>query len=752
MIRRVAFGSLLLMTTSGLALAQTAADNPSSAPVAPTGKSSQSSDNLAEVVVTASKQSEDILKAPVSVSVVSPLQLQQAGVVGLEDLNSIVPSLHVADAGTYGSITFSMRGISNSDIYESAQSPIATYIDGVYVGRPDAMNGMLYDLDHIEVLKGPQGTLYGRNSTGGNVNILTAAPERKFDASVDVGYGNYNELQTRGMLNLPVTDTLAIRAAFAERTNNGTFDTLGSTARNYGVANQWSGRLSAKWDPSDKFVWNLVLEYYQNEGTPPMDILAGPNGQPADGLPVFRRKVNNVEEPGIDQQQFTMRSRMDWNVLDNVTLSYIAGYQYMAERTQGMVGGYSVARDTPFDSNQQEVDLNLQFGPVRSIFGGNYYVQQYDPDNDLDLFGANILLFVDDHLKTEAYGLFNQTTWDVTDSLRLTGGVRYSSERFVVSDYLADFCPISSFPPSQYGLVSLLYQQRGPLIYGNPVCQNVYGVAGGLSGGTNSDSAVTWKAALSYDWSNQTSSYATVSTGFKSGGLNLGVDLSPIYASYKPETVTNYEVGLKTRAFNNTLSLNTAFYLMDYNNIQINQLTDVNGKLSSTTTNAAGAKNYGSEIEWNWKLDPATKFGGYFNYVHATYSNYTNAIDALTNVLYPSLTGNTLPFAPRYSVEGRLEHEFVLPHGDIITPKATVYWQSQMYLRGFDEAIDKVPSYAKVDFNLNYTDPTGQWSLDGYVHNLTNAVIRNGQQVLAGEYLNSYDPPRLYGARLSWHY
>jgi iron complex outermembrane receptor protein len=280
----------------------------------------------------------------------------------------------------------------------------------------------------------------------------------------------------------------------------------------------------------------------------------------------------------------------------------------------------------------------------------------------------------------------------------------------------------------------------------------VYGVAGGLSGGTHSDSKVTWKVALAYDWSSQTSSYVTVSTGFKSGGLNLGVDLDPIFASYRPETVTNYEVGLKTRALDNTLSVNTALYLMDYTNIQINQLTDVNGKLSSTTTNAAGARNYGAEVEWNWRPDDGTRFGGYFNYIHATYSNYTNAIDALTNVLYPSLTGNTLPFAPRYSVEGHLEHDFLLPQGGKITPKATVYWQSKMYLRGFDNAIDKVPAYTKVDLNLHYADPTGRWSADAFVQNLTNKVIRSGEQVLAGEYLNSYDPPRMYGVRFSWHY
>jgi len=278
----------------------------------------QTDEPLEQIVVTASKRKETVLKAPVAVSLVSPERLQSAGALGIKDLNTIAPNTQIRTAGVFGATKISMRGISNADIFEMASPTVATYIDGVYVARTEGMNGLLQDLDRIEVLRGPQGTLYGRNSTGGNLNILTASPEQEFDAAADLALGNYSDVQARAMVNVPITDTLAVRGAFTFHRNDGYYNTRNTTARNYGAPEEQAGRVTFLWTPIENFSWRLAVENYRNNGTPDMDIPTGPNGKPSDGFPVFSRPVSNEQEAFFDIDNLMVRSRMDWQVSDDI--------------------------------------------------------------------------------------------------------------------------------------------------------------------------------------------------------------------------------------------------------------------------------------------------------------------------------------------------------------------------------------------------------------------------------------------------
>ena len=687
-----------------------------------------------------------------AVTAVTQARLQESGVVGLQDLNAVVPSLQVRSTGTIGAITFSIRGVSNADLFEFANPPVVTYVDGVPIGRPEALGSIILDIARIEVLRGPQGTLYGRNSTGGNVNILTAKPAQKFDASAEASYGNFNEVQAKAMLNVPLSSTLAIRAAVGLRKNNGLFDTAGTTVRNYGAADELAGRISALWEPSNAFQWHLVLEGYSTKGTPSLAILTDAKGAPVDGKrPYDPRPVDTLQEPAINGRTLSVRSRMDWKVSDEVNLSYVAGYQDVDLRPQTLLGFIPYYRDTPVQTTSHEINVSFDGGRFHNILGASYFHQVYGSNAAAALPTLNLLAFVTSKITTKSWGVFNQSTFDLTDNLRLIGGIRYTSDDVRITDAYQTFCAYSAFPTPQFPLRSLLKRQlQLPSL--SATCASNGSVFGGLNAGGRKSSSVTWRAGLSYDFSDTASGYATVSTGFKAAGINLGGGLSLASRQYEPEDVINYELGFKARMFDRRLSLNTALYYMNYTNIQVTQLLDLGGgNFANLTQNAAGAKNYGAEIEWDFAVTDRAKFSGFFNYIHATYSRYTNAIDDQNNATY-NATGNFLPYAPEFSAQVRYEHQIPLQNGGSITPKAAVYWQSRSFLRPVNLPIDRVPAYTKTDLTLSYNDPTGRFTLDGFVHNLENRTVRNGGFVFIGAYSSSFDLPRTYGARLSYKF
>ncbi len=208
---------------------------------------------LDEIVVTATKRSESLSKVSLAVSAFSQDDLTSAGVVGLADLASAAPNLEIKTLGFASAIQVTIRGITNSDFNPGASPAVATYIDGIYIARPQGLNGDLYDIARVEVLRGPQGTLYGRNATGGNINVVTADPVNSFGSAADVSFGNYNDAQVHGMLNLPITEDLAVRGAFSTHRSDGYFDSEGSISHDYGAADDYAGRLTVMWTPADFF-------------------------------------------------------------------------------------------------------------------------------------------------------------------------------------------------------------------------------------------------------------------------------------------------------------------------------------------------------------------------------------------------------------------------------------------------------------------------------------------------------------------
>lgn len=733
------------LVMAAIAVAHTAPvqaeDGPANSPVA----ADSSAAALNEIVVTASKRSEPLSKAPIAVSALSQDQLTSAGVVGLQDLTSAVPSVEMKMVAVNDSLEVTVRGITNNDFNPGGSPAVATYVDGIYLARTQGLNGDLFDVDRVEVLRGPQGTLYGRNSTGGSINVVSADPKDTFGASADVSYGNFNDVQTRAMINLPITDDLAVRGAFTTHRSDGYFNTEGTTSTNYGAADNYAGRLTGLWTPSSAFKWRLALEYSVTGGTPDLEFATGPNGRPIDGLPVFDRPVPSEPEPSNYIRNFMVRSRMDWQMTSNLSLSYLAGYEdlsysdlwALAGSDPAIVAGTLVEghRTGGDQSYSQELDLNFEWNGLKNIFGANYlYERERDFDDylgysiDTNYRGGTSL---GPTATDESWGIFDQATYTVVEGFRATAGVRYSSENKgnSLNGFGQEFCPLTV---SMATALSQMY---------TPGCS--FSAEAPVHG---SWSNTNWKAALEYDLAPGILTYASVTTGFKAGGLNIGGDITP--QAYSPEKVTSYELGLKGHFFDNRVTLYADGFYMDYTDLQVTQLSGV----ADITNNAAKAKIYGTEIEGQWQVTAKDHLNGFVDYLHATYSDYLNAVDEFTGNIFPSLSGNTLPNAPRYSAKLSYSHEFDLSNGSTLTPSGSVYYQSVSYLREFDLPIDTVNAYTKTSLGLGWADPTHRWNVDAYVNNLENSVVRDGSITAFGLYWSTYDPPRTYGLRIGYKY
>lgn len=699
--------------------------------------------DLAEIVVTALKRSEPLSKAPLAVSALSQNELSAAGVVGLLDLTSATPSVQMKEVAVDDSVQVTIRGITNSDFNPGGSPAVATYIDGVYLARTQGLSGDLFDVERVEILRGPQGTLYGRNSTGGSLNVITADPKSTFGASADVSFGNYNDVQTRGMINLPLMDDLAIRAAFTTRRSDGYFETRGTTNSNYAAADNFAGRLTGLWTPSSDFKWRLALEYSRLGGTPDLEFATGPSGRPLDGRPVYDRPVSSEPEPSNYLRNFMARSRMDWQVASNLSLSYIAGYEDLSYASVWTLAATSLAdgnlteghRTGGDQSYSQEIDLNFEWNGLKNIFGANYL---FESERDFDDYPAYTLginyrggTSLGPTSTDESWGMFDQATYTVIDGLRLTAGARYSAENKgnSLNGFGQEFCPLT------VSINTALSQMI------TPGCTfSLEAPVRGTWSNTN------WKAGVDYDLTEAIMAYGSVTTGFKAGGLNIGGNITP--QGYNPEKVTSYELGVKGHFFDNRVTLYADGFSMDYTDLQVTQLSGT----AQITNNAAKAKIYGTEIEGEWRISPNDHLNGFFDYLHATYSDYSSAIDQLNGTIYPSLSGNTVPNAPRYSSRLAYSHQFDLPNGSALTPTAAVYYQSVSYLREFDLPIDKVNAYTKTSLNITWTDPTRRWNVDAYANNLENSVVRNGGLTAFNLYWSTYDPPRTYGVRVGFKY
>jgi iron complex outermembrane receptor protein len=721
----------------------------------PAAQAQDAAGQVQEVVVTAQRTTSLESKTPVAMSVLSGDALRETGFDTPAELAKRLPSVHLDGAADGLKIT--IRGVSNSDATDKGDPSAAFMLDGIYIARPQNQNGLLLDVERIEVLRGPQGTLYGRNTTAGVVNVISHAPTDRLEAAFGAEAGNYGGRKASGMLNVPVAGWLALRAAVAVdrhdsylRNGQGTQRTLGQDA------DARSARLSAKLALGHTASLLLRADHTANDYNPDGFVSdnnffrnAGSGNPVWYGSPAGERLTNRFVPRNVVPEQGWARNRasgfsaeLTWN-LGPATLYYLGAHrkfdlEFLTNYIYRVAPTATLGVRQNFDGGQRQDSHELRVATngngALSAQAGLYWFDERSHSNyvfrDLVPIGLTpYYAFPTDPTVAKSRAAFGQLTYRVTDRLRATAGLRYTEDE-----------------KSRVGATSF---QQGPVF--NPATD--YQLPNAALIETDKR---TWRLGLDYDLAPSTFVYGTLATGYKAGGFNdgcvagttLGVAcpaaaaVAPGYLFYQPETLKSFELGAKTRFWNRRASLNAAAFKYDYTNLQLSGNAIIAGAPRFITTNAGVASVRGLELDGKAQATPDDRFDYGLTLLDAHYVSYTP--DGVH-----SWNGKKLDRSPSHVLSAGYERRIRLP-GHELRAGASVR-RSAAYMIGVPSKLVqyRVPAMASVDATLAWRPDDAPWTLSAWGHNLGNKVA---PATIDSFGMSVPGAPRTYGVRFDYRY
>ena len=768
--------ALLLATTvlAGLAVPGTAFAQDTT----DTQEASQASqsEGLSEIVVTAQRREESLQRAAVAVTAVTGDDLTKSGITETANLGRLVPSLVVQPTG--GTTSFFLRGVGTNSQNSFAENAVAFNFNGIYVGRPTAPAGVFYDLERVEVVKGPQGTLYGRNATGGAINVIPKKPVLgTFSGEGLFEYGNYDSKKASLALNIPIGETVALRLA------GQIVDRDGYISDGYDDDKGEAFRASLLIEPSDRWSMTLVADYYNQRGKGSGAILLPEARYAVPALedrvsvsdPRAQAAVRNLARgifappfcggPGNFVNSGCVALAGTDGFLDNEfigvsativgdmgfgTLTVIPAYRRSDVKFRTYLPGF--AGDVTDLAEQMSLEVRLASNedqPLRYVLGAFYFGEDQVTENFFRQGNISTTRF-NPRLETESIAVFGQLTFDLTDALRLVAGGRYTKEdKSQFTSTAAGGLPGPVLPPLSAPFTGDLSFEK-----------------------------FTWKAGVEWDAGPQSLVYANVATGFKSGGFFVA---QPPNNTFAPETLTAYTVGAKNRFFDNKLQLNIEAFYWDYKDQQITFVGGVRTGAGlfaqgSTTVNAGKSRIYGVEFEAKFAPSRNDLFNLNVQYLNGKYNSLTTANFSPTGA--PVTTGcttlgsrlanpgvNGARFfdidcsgrptvnSPKWAVNLGYERTFELT-GDLnLIFGARGNIESSRFLNSNYRPEERQGSFAMADAYATL-ESAGGWSVTGFINNITDEEVlaRAGTRPILDFPVGTLRPPRTYGVRVGFNF
>lgn len=708
---------------------------------------------LDEIVVTAQKKSESIEKVPLAVSAFGANQLQKSGVTDLSSLAAMAPDVNMGEQN--GGARLTIRGIGLQENGPGSEdSPVAYNQDGVYIARTAAAMMGFFDLNDVEILRGPQGTLYGRNATGGAVNVNTMDPTDTFGGYVRLTAGTYAHVGTEGAIGGAITDDINGRIAFRTNDHDG-YGTNITTGDPIDTQHERAVRLKLEFLPADglRILWSADYATANDsygvawhdigyEGTQPVPTGVLLGGTVATSI----RNVANEYDP--------LRQVDAWGTGATVTyklgfgeLKSITAYRDTSIHTRNDVDGTSFplfSPETEIENGRQiseELQLAGKTDRIDWLIGLYYYRERLYAINSIPFYNGTYLsegYFAGSDLDTDAEAAFSQITYHLTDAWSVTLGVRESTERKSVDNQNSfnTATPAGSFP----------YSPTFNIAYGGE-CSQAVQTDPATCVPSKRWSAFTPKFGIQYQAAENVLVYTSATKGFRSGTYSLGnVDQGPV----NPETVWSYETGLKAKFFDNRLTSNLALFDYDYSNLQV---TKNEGTLL-VLENAASARVKGFEAELVGKPTDQIRLDFSGSYLDARFTNYVSSdpnrpdgdgTTFINGIPAFNLKGNYLPQSPKVSFLAGAEYSFDESIGSF-TPRIEVTYSSRIYFDAFNTAEMSVGERTRYNASFNYLAPDGKWTASLVGRNLTNKVQATNAYVatsLVGSIINAdIEPPR----------
>jgi iron complex outermembrane receptor protein len=688
------------------------------------GQSADHSAQLEEVVVTAQRREQDSQKVPISISAFSEKDAEKLGIRSTDELAAVVPGLSYFQL--FNGAAFFIRGIGKSDTNTGQELPVAVYIDGAYLATPTGGLFSLNNIDHVEVLKGPQGTLFGRNATGGVVQVVTKQPQQDPSLDVSVGYGNYGKQQESLYGTMGLTPTLAadIAAYYTSQSegwgHNLNLNTPVYMPREFDLRSKWL------WTPNDDTSITLAADFanvYSDVGTA-LAIWPG-----ATGFLGYKNvgwyNIDSDISPFSAYQQFgvtlTAKENLSWALFNS-----ISSYHDLKERVNydgdgTPIFGEVAGRKYPADTLTQELQLLSPKSSTIQWIGGFYFLNQTTATNPLTISGLALgagptfVLNQDASQHTDSYAAYGEATFPIAgDDTHLTTGARYTlDKRELWSKSNDNFNDV-------YPTINQEAQWSSP----------------------------TWRVVLDHQFTPDVYSYLQYTRGFKSGQFNV---IAPSNPPVKPEKIDAYEMGTKTTLFDRRLRLNGAVYYYDYSDIQLTRVILAGNELY----NAAKAKIKGADADFDFAATRNLELRGGVSYFDGIYSSFPNA-----PAFYPAFgggntsatidaTGKFMIDSPKW--EGNVAAVYTIPSSIGSFSVTGLYSINSGYFFEPDNRV-RQPEFHIVNATLEWKSLSETFGIRLWGKNLTNAeyVSFNTENAFGDQY--SVSPPRTYGIDLLYHF
>jgi len=707
---------------------------------------------LEEITVTARKREESLQTTPIAISAFLALDMEKRNLSNLMEVTSFIPNVTVSSTARGGggpSANVYIRGVGQDDFLFTTDPGVGIYIDGVF--HPRTIGGVmdLLDLERVEVLRGPQGTLFGKNTIGGAINVVSLKPTGETGGNAKVTVGRFGRIDARGSFDFPViADQLLPKISFSTKNRNGygkrlDFATKKVIDQSLGDEDQTAVRGAVRWLPSDKVTVDISADYSTwNQNSAPTvvtkidpsnafptlqwnEVIGTPSGLPYDDRFLIPGNVDDsygTGPNGVTYEGWGVNGTVTWDMDEDVSLKSITTYRAFKARF-GRDGDGSPLPIVATDNRQKQHQFSQEIQLIGTSFEdrlhwqvGGFYFDEYGQDlNDVRLIsgmfnafealpgpiasgfgGAGNFLnqFLDldldifNEINISSIAGFGQATLDVTDKLSVTGGLRYTHEK---KDY------------------TLRHQRIASGLFIVP-----------LTTVSNNWNAVTPMGSLQYQLSDDIMTYASFSRGFKSGGFNGRPTEAGLVETFDPEYVSSYEAGIKTELFNNRLRLNLAAFYMDYTDMQINVISfsQNTGSLVLRTDNVGAATIKG--LEMDLQAAPAEGFLVGWNLGYLDFS-----IKELDPTVVGVSKNSKGVRAPKWTMSAYVEYSWDVRNNGEITLRGDWSYESESF-----SDITNTPSIIReahsiINARISYAMVENGWEISLFGTNLTDKRFIN---------------------------
>ncbi|TDF35617.1 TonB-dependent receptor [Alteromonadaceae bacterium M269] len=720
------------------------------------------------IQVTSTKRVKSINEIPLSVTAVSGETLLENGVTDLTRLDALTPGLQFGQSGT--DARPAIRGARTENVSVQQDPVIGFFVDGVYRSRTSQALASFVDVSRVEVLRGPQGTLFGRNTFGGAISVISNQPTDSTEYGADITIGNFDRRRIAGYANAPLADNLFFRVSASIDNHDPIIENTFNPDGGLRDKDEDYLRLQLKWEASDTFDVTLRASSWNQGGRGNSDfgyfVLGTPTDLDNDGSLSLDEALNGQINPinprngaggvaadtdpyriardfvtSLDTEQETFDIEANWD-LDWATAKVILSYTDF-ETTRDADSDLSInnsAISGQFDTVEtlsQEFQLNSQGNDKFEWTVGAFFLQDEsegifffdrvfatDPDTNTPQLDTpaptsdfNARAIVD----TDSIAFYGQGTYSLTDDLRLTGGLRWTRDE-------KEFTRFVNFAFTQ------------PLSFsGDPSTVD-----------EDEFSAVTWRVGLDYDINDKQLIYFTASTGFQSGGFNNNVNSAVGTAAFDEQEITAYEIGSKNQLLNGNMVLNIAAYLNEFDDLLAQEFVDVGSTVVSVSTNAGEATVFGIEAELDWTPTDEILLQARAAFNDSEFGQFLISEPVSGEVI--NLDGGRVPLTPdvTFSLSGQYVHE--LENGTI-TPAFTASYSSDYSTNDIDYNFGEQDDFLKLDVRLTYKSANDDWYVELFGRNITdeeiiNRTVRFGQNAI----VQNFDNPATYGVRFGFNY